>query len=102
MKPSSDIPDYAASAVGRARPTMAALAVAGLVALAVAFAVFGTATSDRSAAVHPKAPAAQYEPDYCEPDGTFCEPSYLSPPPVHPAAGGGSGLLTSQREMPSG
>lgn len=101
MKPSSDIPDYAASAVGRARPTVVVLAVAGLVAAAVAFAVLGTSTSDQRSAVHPKAPAVQYEPNYCEPDGTFCEPTYLSPPPA-PSAPAGSGLLTSQREMPSG
>ncbi|WP_119418786.1 hypothetical protein [Desertibaculum subflavum] len=101
MKPSSDIPDYAASAVGRARPTLAALAVAGLVAVAAAVAVLGTTTSGPGSTVHPKAPAVQYEPNYCEPDGTFCEPTYLSPPPAHPAPAG-SGLLTSQRETPSG
>jgi hypothetical protein len=105
MKPSSDVPDYAASAVGRAKPTVTAVFVAGIVAGAVALAVFGSTTSEQPSNVHPKAPAVHYEPNLCEPDGTFCEPSYLSPPPMHPAQpapAAGSGRLSSQRETPSG
>ena len=101
MQRSSDIPDYAASAAWRAKPTVVAIFVAGLVAGAVALAVFAGASPDLESGVHPKAPAVQYEPNLCEPDGTFCEPNYLSPPPTRPVPGG-SGLLTSQREMPSG
>ena len=101
MKRISDFPEYADSAVGRAKPTVMAIFVAGLVAGAIAFAMFGGASSDLESSVHPKAPAVQYEPNLCEPDGTYCEPSYLLPPPPQPAPAG-SGLLTSQRETPSG
>lgn len=101
MQRSSEIPEYAASALGRAKPTVIAIFVAGLVAGAVALAMLAGASSDLASGVHPKAPAVQYEPVLCEPDGTFCEPTYLSPLPTRPAPAG-SGLLTSQRETPSG
>jgi hypothetical protein len=103
MKPSPDFPDYTDSLVGRTKPTVAAIFVAGLVAGAVALAVFGGASSGSSdSTVHRSAPAVPYEPSLCEPDGTFCEPSYLSPPPTQQPVPAGSGQLTSQRETPSG
>lgn len=101
MKRISDIPEYADSAVVRSKPTTAAIVVAGIVAIATAFAVFGDAMTSLDAGVYPAAPAASHEPNLCEPDGTFCEPTYLTPPPAEPAPAG-SGLITSQRETPSG
>ena len=101
MKRISDIPEYADSAVVRAKPTAAAIVLAGIVAIAAAFAVFGDASTGLDTGVHPKAPVVNHEPNLCEPDGTFCEPTYLSPPPAEPAPAG-SGLITSQRETPSG
>jgi len=101
MKRSSDFPDYADSVVDRANPTVAAIFLAGLLAGAIALAVFGDASSGLESSVHPSAPAVQYESNPCEPDGTFCEPTYLSPPPAEPAPAG-TGLITSQRETPSG
>ena len=101
MKRISDIPEYADSAVGRSKPTVAMVVVAGLVAIATAFAVFGDATTGLDAGLRPAAPVVHHEPNLCEPDGTFCEPIYLTPPPAEPAPAG-SGLITSQRETPSG
>ncbi len=97
MKMVSDVPEYAAAAVRRASPTGIAIVVTLLIA---ATALVATWRGDASGPSVP-APNTQYESNLCEPDGTFCEPTYLRPPrdDIWPPT---SSPRISERQTPSG